>query len=65
MKLEDITKVVQTTSTSEVNQLLSGGFRLIKILSTKTRYGDNESILPMYILASTKKEYKKKNGKTK
>jgi hypothetical protein len=46
MKIEDIREIKQTTIVSEVNQLLSNGYVLIKILSSRA----GEQILPIYIL---------------
>lgn len=50
MKLEELTQIKQTHDTEAVNQLLSQGFRVIKVLSSRTQVGEREEIKPIYIL---------------
>lgn len=50
MKLEELTQIKQTHDTEAVNQLLSQGFKIIKVLSTRTHAGEKEEIKPIYIL---------------
>jgi len=54
MKLEEVTQVRMTTQESEVNKLLSQGYHILKILSTKSVSGDREMVVPTFILGLTK-----------
>ena len=58
VKFEDITQVKITTSESEINQLLAKGYRIIKILSSRSVVGDKEVMLPIFTLGLSKEEEK-------
>lgn len=48
MKLDEVAEIKETYNQEKVNELLENGFKVLKILSTKT---ENEVIRPLYILA--------------
>ena len=54
MKLEEITQIEMSTEKAEINRLLSQGYRILKILSTKSVSGDREMVVPTFILGLTK-----------
>lgn len=49
-----IVKVQVTNHPDEVNTLLEKNWRIIKILSTKKKYGDSEVIEPCFVLGLSK-----------
>ena len=53
MKLEEVSELKQTTEIDKVNELLKKGYKLIKILSTRTHNGDYDVVMPTYILGRT------------
>lgn len=54
MKLEDITQIKTSKDEPEVNQFLSKGFKIIKILSTKKASDFGDEITPIFILGLIK-----------
>jgi hypothetical protein len=50
MKTDEITKIAQTNHPDKANELLSKGWKILKIFSTKTKYGDQETIEPCFVL---------------
>lgn len=56
MKLDEITKVHQTSNVTEANEHLARGFRILKILSTKITTSDGEFIQPTYVLGLTEEK---------
>lgn len=54
MRMEEITNVKQTKNVDEVNELLAKGYKIVKILSSKSSTGGGEEIIPIYILGLTK-----------
>ena len=55
MKLDEITKVKQTSDEDEVNEYLGKGYKVLKILSSRvaTESG-GEEIKPVYVLGLAK-----------
>lgn len=53
-KLDEVTRIYQTTNLNEVNDYLGKGYRIIKIFSTKKTKGIEEVIEPCYILGLMK-----------
>lgn len=60
MKLEEITQIKQTRDQNEVNALLAQGYRIIKILSSKSTSGAGDEVYPIYILGLMKEGVKEK-----
>jgi hypothetical protein len=58
VRFEDITQVKITTSETEINELLSKGYRIIKILSSRSVVGDKEVMMPIFTLGLSKEEKK-------
>lgn len=58
MKIDEVRQIRQTYHESECNMLLSKGYQIIKILSSKTQQGDREEVRPVYILGIIPKEQK-------
>ncbi len=54
MKLEEVSKIKQTTNDEEVNTLLAQGYKLIKIFSSKVRINEYDEVKPCYILGISK-----------
>jgi len=50
MKLDEVTKIKQTSDENVVNDFLSRGYRIIKIFSTKTTVDGQEFVNPVHIL---------------
>lgn len=50
MKLDEVTKIKQTTEECDVNEFLAKGYRIIKIFSTKVTSDGQEFVQPAYIL---------------
>ena len=51
MSLENVRRIRETYDESEVNEYLSRGFRLVKILSSRKQVGGCEEVKPVYVLA--------------
>ncbi len=56
MKVEEVIKIKQTTDEAIVNDHLLKGFKIIKILSTKTTSDMGDEIKPTYIMGLNKEE---------
>lgn len=56
MKLSDVRRIEQTHDVDRVNNLLNKGYRLIKILSSRTVDNNCEEIRPIYILGIVEEE---------
>lgn len=54
MKLEEVTKIKETTDQNEVNEFLAKGYKILKIISSKTSTPLGEEIRPIYILGLKK-----------
>lgn len=54
MKLDEVTQVKTLKVETEVNEYLSKGYRIIKILSTKTSTDFSDEIQPVFILGLVK-----------
>ena len=50
MKLENVIKVFQNTDIDAINEKLSQGYRILKIISSKMIIDNSEEVLPMYVL---------------
>ncbi len=50
MKLDEVSKIVQTTSWEDVNNYLAKGYKIIKIFSIKKRAELTDEVMPCYIL---------------
>ena len=50
MKTDECIKMYQTTDVNEVNEYLAKGYRVIKVLSTRTNDSTGEVILPTYVM---------------
>ena len=60
MKLEEVTNIRQTRDEREVNLLLAQGYKIIKILSSKSSTGGGDEVFPIYILGLMKEGVKEK-----
>lgn len=58
VKFEDVTQVKITTSETEINQLLAKGYRILKILSSRSVVGDKEVVQPIFTLGLSKEANK-------
>ena len=56
MKIEEISKVFQSTNPEDINDYLSKGYSIIKIFSTKVTSDNCEQICPTYILGLKKEK---------
>ena len=56
MKLDEVTQVKTLKVETEVNEYLSKGYRIIKILSTKTSTDFSDEIQPVFILGLIKQK---------
>ena len=54
MSLENVKQIKETTLETEVNEYLSKGYTLLKILSSKIQRPDCEEVRPIYILGLIK-----------
>lgn len=61
MKLDEITKIKQTTDEAEVNEYLSRGYKIVKIFSTKIKSSEDDreaEVKPSYVLGLSKEKAK-------
>jgi hypothetical protein len=54
VRLDEITQIKESFNQDEVNSFLSKGFKLLKILSSKTISNEMDEIRPIYVLGLTK-----------
>lgn len=59
MKTEEIKQIKITKDEAIVNKYLLEGYKIVKILSTRSSTGFGEEIQPTFILGTTKLEKKK------
>jgi len=50
MKLDEVNKIKNITEENEVNEYLAKGYRILKILSTKSSSEFSDEIKPTFIL---------------
>jgi hypothetical protein len=54
IKLEDVSQIKIVYEETQVNEYLSKGYKILKIISSKIMRGEREEVLPCFVLGMIK-----------